>query len=350
MSLQTLLPKMKKDHLNMSYPPIYIINLKRTPERKLYMQRQLDALNLNYRFIEAIDKYDLVSKMYRATIARQLDIGESNMESLYEALAKSRISSDKELAFFRGLGVLGCLLSHVKVYNLMIDHNIPKACVLEDDAYLPPVFPEILVDAQKVPWDILMLSYSPPLFVRKIISSIFAEERRQKVGKISFSKLCRCFYRLMCYKIYYPHLNSYTVRRIISMLVKYLSWTVSIKPFNLEIKAQSGAYEKIIYGIGGIPIPDKSTWYRTVSNHYIGMSYQHRSNRILTTTAYMLTKSAAIQWKKEVVFGREKGPIDVMISRLNLKLYIFIPPCLKDTSIKKESTIRGDTSKINCLE
>ena len=31
----------------MSPLPIYIISLKRTPERRLYMQRQLDALNLN---------------------------------------------------------------------------------------------------------------------------------------------------------------------------------------------------------------------------------------------------------------------------------------------------------------
>ena len=45
----------------MSPLPIYIISLKRTPERRLYMQRQLDALNLNYQFVEAIDKYDLYS-------------------------------------------------------------------------------------------------------------------------------------------------------------------------------------------------------------------------------------------------------------------------------------------------
>ena len=202
---------MKKEHLNMSYPPIYIINLKRTPERKLYMQRQLDALNLNYRFIEAIDKYDLVSKTYRATIARQLDIPESQMESLYEDHAKSRISTDKELRLARGLGVLGCLLSHVKVYN------------------------------------------------------------------------------------------------IISIIVRYLSLKVSIKPFNIGIKAPFGAYRKVIYEIGGIPIPDKSTWYRTVSNHYICMPYQHRSNRILTTTAYMLTKSAAIQWKKKLFLHEKEG-------------------------------------------
>ena len=104
---------MKKDHLNTSYPPIYIINLKRTPERKLYMQRQLDTLNLNYRFIEAIDKYDLVSKTYRATIARQLDIDESNMESLYKAFTKRK-----------GIGSLGCLLSHIKIYNLMIKKTL----------------------------------------------------------------------------------------------------------------------------------------------------------------------------------------------------------------------------------
>ena len=126
----------------MSCPPIYVINLKRTPERKLYMQRQLDALNLNYQFIEAVDKYDLVSKTYRTALARQLDIDESHMEFLYRSWSEINFLTNPS----RRLGSLGCLLSHVKVYNLMIDNKIPKACVLEDDACLPSVFPEILAD------------------------------------------------------------------------------------------------------------------------------------------------------------------------------------------------------------
>ena len=133
----------------MSYPPIYVINLKRIPERKLHMQRQLDALNLKYQFIEAVDKYELDSKIGRTVIARQLGISEFNMESLYIACIATK----------RGTGTLATALSHTKIYNLMIKNNISKACVLEDDAYLLPVFPKILVDAQKVPWDILMLPH-----------------------------------------------------------------------------------------------------------------------------------------------------------------------------------------------
>ena len=270
------------------------------------------------------------------------------MEFLYGIFTKFHRSTRKAGLPLRRLGALGCLLSHVKVYNLMIDNNIPKACVLEDDAQFPPTLPEILVDLQKVPYDILMLSYSPTPYVRKTISSMFVGERVGKELKLSLSDLCRYFYRLVCYKIYFPDLNLYTVRRIISIIVKYLSLKVSIKSFNIEIKAQSGAYRKIIDEIGGIPLPDKSTWYRTVSNYCIARTHPNRSHRLISTTAYMLTKSAAIKWREQAVFGRKRKPIDLIINMLNLNLYIFIPPCVKDA--KKGSTIKGDSNKINCTE
>ena len=66
----------------MSYPPIYIINLKRSPERKLHMQRELDAFDLRYQFIEAIDKYDLCSQEGRKTVAYQLGISTHQIDSM----------------------------------------------------------------------------------------------------------------------------------------------------------------------------------------------------------------------------------------------------------------------------
>ena len=41
--------------------PIYVISLRRTPERRLYMQRQLDSLGLKYQWIEAVDAYDFTA-------------------------------------------------------------------------------------------------------------------------------------------------------------------------------------------------------------------------------------------------------------------------------------------------
>ena len=188
-----------------------------------------------------------------------------------------------------------------------------------------------------MPWDILRLSYSPTPYVRDIISPMFVGKKARGDLKLNLSNLCRCFYRLVRYKRYFPDLNPYTVRRIILITAKYLSLQVSIKSFNIGIKAPFGAYGKIINEIGGIPIPDKSTWYRTVSNYCIAGTYRNSNHRILSTTAYILTKSAAIKWRKKAVFARKGKSIDIINIARNF--YISIPPCVKFAD--KGSTIRG---------
>ena len=116
--------------------PIYVINLKRNPERRLFIQRQLDALNLNYQFVDAVDKFDLESSEYRARISRILGIDEANLRYKYSKF-------DKKYRL-KGLGHIACLLSHIKTYNLILENNDDIACILEDDAVLLPTFPAIL--------------------------------------------------------------------------------------------------------------------------------------------------------------------------------------------------------------
>ena len=296
----------------MSYPPIYVINLQRVPERKLHMQRQLDALNLKYWFIEAVDKYELDSKIGRTIIARQLGISEFNMESLYKAcIAAGGI----------GTGNFACTLSHIKAYNLMIENNISKACVLEDDAYILPVFPKILVAAQKVPWDILMLFHHSE-YSRGIISQM----------TVSVSSLCFCVYRLVRYKKYFPYLNPYIVRSIILTTAKWLSLKV-LKLFNLKISQNDMI---IYYAIGALPIQDRSTWYRTISNYHIAKPHNFIDPKLKSATAYMLTKSAAIKWRNKAVTPSPvmADGIDDITNKLSAKglnLCICLPQCVNMT-------------------
>jgi len=112
------------------------------------MQRQLDALHLDYEFVDAIDKYDLHSPKYRSELGRTLDFD------------STRVRVEKRNA---------ATLSHLKAYNLMIERNEPVACILEDDAVLSPDFPEILSASQKVSWDILLLS-SQSASIRRILA------------------------------------------------------------------------------------------------------------------------------------------------------------------------------------
>ena len=123
--------------------PIYVISLKRCPERRLHVQRQLDALGLSYRFVDAIDKYDLKSPEYRAEIEHRLGLNKDTIDRECAAYLYSHVA---------------CSLSHVKAYSLMAEQNDAAACILEDDIVISPDFPKILHAAQKASWDVLMLS------------------------------------------------------------------------------------------------------------------------------------------------------------------------------------------------
>ncbi len=306
----------------MTYPPIYIINLKRTPERKLYIQRQLDALNLNYEVVEAIDKYDLSCKAERAIIANQLDISQTNMEALYDYHCNH-------------LGPLACLLSHVKVYNLIINNDIPYTCVLEDDACLLPVFTKILVASQEISWEVLMLS-SQSWLIQRIIYDFYHYKFRS-------------LYKLLCYKKYYPELTFFTVRLIISTIIKFL-----ILPNKIikKIAAKGRYISKLHYAaallldmgheIGAIPDKDIHSWHKVAPNHYLALPGRLC---LASCMAYMLTTSAAIKWKQEAILPSNR-PIDripaALCKRKCLNLYIVVPPCVR-------GTYRFEINSANCI-
>ena len=156
--------------------PIYIISISQTPERRLHIQRQLDAFGLEYSFVDVddIDKYKLESKTYRNQIAELLGIDESVLEDKYTSVLdyiKNCHHQTYEEAKKNGIGSLTTTLSHVKIYNLMIKNDIDAACILEDDATLLPTFPEVLQTATKLDWDILLLANQPPYFPRNLIQN-----------------------------------------------------------------------------------------------------------------------------------------------------------------------------------
>ena len=143
-----------------NFPSIYIISLSRTPERRLNMQRQLDTFGLEYEFVDVddIDKYELESRAYRIRIAQSLDIDECLLENKYAAVINHAKTKKNKNWQNDNLGQLATMLSHIKIYDLMVKNDIEWACILEDDATLLPTFPEVLKIAPKLEWDILLLA------------------------------------------------------------------------------------------------------------------------------------------------------------------------------------------------
>ena len=307
----------------MSYPPIYVINLKRTPERKLHIQRELDALNLSYQFVEAIDKHDLHRSDYRRTLARQLNIDENIITFIYKN---------------RCIGAVACALSHIKVYNLMIEKNISVACILEDDGHLLPTFPDVLAASKEVSWDILMFSHQSR-YAREL-SKVFSQNLWKS---IIFPKL----FKLIFYKKFYPNLTFSTVYLTLMNAAKYaaIHYLSKLKePFvkyrnNIQrehnpskIKYSNFQYHECQQG--AVPSRDKSLQLKSTSDHYIAQPKKILFNCPTSAMGYMLTHSAAIKWRCQ--FISQPCPIDVIPFYLyqeeNLNLYMVIPPCVTAAS------------------
>lgn len=107
--------------------PCFVINLKRSPDRRAAMVEKLSSLGIDHSFIDAVDG-KMMTDAQRAAYAptrRRLFIGHDLTD-----------------------GEIGCLLSHRDVYRHMIAQNIPFALVLEDDTILSPDLPAVLKAAE----------------------------------------------------------------------------------------------------------------------------------------------------------------------------------------------------------
>lgn len=91
--------------------PIFVISLARAPDRREAISNHLRKLDLKFEIIEAVDGSQL---------------SESECISL---LADG-------VTYIRG--VIGCYLSHIRLYERIIQDNIDVALILEDDARLNP--------------------------------------------------------------------------------------------------------------------------------------------------------------------------------------------------------------------
>ncbi len=120
--------------------PIFVINLERDVDRRVYMEAELAKLNLSAEFVPGVD-------------GKALGAGELSV------LNKSRS--------LRVYGVemlpaeIGCYLSHYRLFQRMVDDDVPYALILEDDLEFDLSFPEVvevLLREQVEPWKVIRLT------------------------------------------------------------------------------------------------------------------------------------------------------------------------------------------------
>lgn len=88
--------------------PVYVVSLKSASSRRAMLEKHLGELGIDYEFIDAV-RGDELPPIYKA-----------------------RVNPTENMS----PGQLGCYLSHVKIYERMIEEEIAVALILEDDAVL----------------------------------------------------------------------------------------------------------------------------------------------------------------------------------------------------------------------
>ena len=109
----------------MPHAPIFIINLQRSPDRRMFMQTQLQSLGLKFEFFTAVDG--------QALTAQQVSYYDDDLRKktgwFNHKLANNEIA---------------CVLSHLQIWEKMWKENIEHAIILEDDITLDEDFAQII--------------------------------------------------------------------------------------------------------------------------------------------------------------------------------------------------------------
>jgi glycosyl transferase family 25 len=115
----------------------YVINLPRATARRSFMEAQLASSGLDWEFVDGVDGYQM-------SATERAELVDEDTVSRFPAWLTP--------------GMIGCVLSHQRVYELITEAGDGPALVLEDDAMLPPDLASLVAEmTPQVPPDGLVL-------------------------------------------------------------------------------------------------------------------------------------------------------------------------------------------------
>ena len=119
--------------------PVWIINLKRDTDKLSFMQTQMQRLGIDYQVIEAIDGRSL-GEDQKAPYSRSIALRDFGRELT--------------------AGEIGCALTHIRIWNLMVEKDIEELLILEDDVHLGIGLIEVLKHRDRLPSDYQHINFS----------------------------------------------------------------------------------------------------------------------------------------------------------------------------------------------
>lgn len=155
---------------------IYVINLPQSTSRRQTIEANLQQLGLDYEIFSAVDGRNL-------TLEQQAIVKTEDQVCLPMAGGRQLMVEDK-----LSPPEIGCALSHLQVYQRILDSCEDYACVLEDDIFLTPKFLEAIEGVNQLPedWDLVNFSSHIGLrnwwFAKKYQFGSSNEQYYQRVG------------------------------------------------------------------------------------------------------------------------------------------------------------------------
>jgi len=144
----------KKRKTKLSFNQISVINLERRPDRRMRIEAAMDDLNI-------------ASKIFKAVDSRKID------EEYLKNLSISVLPNyrDPYSDRFMNYGEIACFLSHYFLWEEMLEKNLEKTLILEDDARFDKNFKAILthtinqMNEKKIDWDLMLVKIA--IFILK---------------------------------------------------------------------------------------------------------------------------------------------------------------------------------------
>jgi len=120
---------------------IFVVNLQRDHEKKSHMISVAENLGVKFDYIDAVYGKDL---------------SQGEVDNVYDESLSQKVLG-------RGLsrGELGCALSHLSIYQKMVDEQVETALVLEDDVDISSEIHDVFNALQSFPedWEVMLLGY-----------------------------------------------------------------------------------------------------------------------------------------------------------------------------------------------
>jgi glycosyl transferase family 25 len=138
---------------------VFVINLERSVERRASIKRQLDAQDIDFEIIKAVDGAVLTDEYLQTALN-------------FEEIAKRPYLMRK--------GAYGCALSHYAIYSKMVAEGIPYALILEDDVVIEQGFKNVI---ETIPSKLLVNDVVLLFAQNNFMPIVFSEQDTERLPK-----------------------------------------------------------------------------------------------------------------------------------------------------------------------